>query len=893
MRRPSRPLVEGGAEFSVRVFHVQEGPPTQHTVPMTRSQGAQFLAADLHVHTPASHDFRDKDATARQLIDAAVAKNLSLLGITDHNSGEWIDQLRAASKGTPLTVIAGTEVTTPEGHIIGLFDSDYTTEAVRDFLIQVGVPRADHGREEAISAQHAEEVIRAIEDAGGVAIAAHANTKAIGLLQQKGQYKLRVVPLPELRALEFTQRIDLERFAEGLVSRDYPAKACVQGSDSHALSEMGSRVTFLKMDEVSVHGIRQALIDYPVRVRFPWNLPKSEHPRILGLSVDQGFFAGQDFVFHGNLNCLVGGQGAGKSTVIELMRYCFADVSTFEHIAIDHAGKIENLVGDGGTVEVRFQDSDGEQKKVRRQVHPWRTEREVTDLQGNVAELLAPPAFFSQGELVDIARSPIAQLELIDRRLDVSEENAEESALLGKLAVNTQELVSTEQKLVRLDQEMSHAETGLSATTAKHALLAAKLADPVLKTFPAWETEQRYLKQLDEAIEHLLLAFTDAIDELEVDDFEVEPPTDAPNAKLIRPLGKLGSSVLKILERTKTAFRSEVDGLRKAVVMVKDQVQPSFEAQRTNHDRILKSLAQADVRKATSQFRALGSRLEALKKQTAERERLVDRMRKGSERRSDTVRKLHAIRSQRATKRQQKASQYQGALSGIVELQVRAFGERTALVTALRELSRGAMIREPDLERIAITFDPSELRELIVKQDGTTIAAQAGITKEVAGRFVERCLAKGTEKLYGLDSVPIGDLPVLSYVVAPGRIKPVDELSTGQKGTVIISLALVEGAGPLVIDHPEEPLDTKSIYGQVVSKLREGKETRQFIFTTHNANIAVGADAELNHILGATADKGAIECRGGIDEAETNRLLLLHLEGGEEALHRRVEKYRL
>jgi hypothetical protein len=102
---------------------------------------------------------------------------------------------------------------------------------------------------------------------------------------------------------------------------------------------------------------------------------------------------------------------------------------------------------------------------------------------------------------------------------------------------------------------------------------------------------------------------------------------------------------------------------------------------------------------------------------------------------------------------------------------------------------------------------------------------------------------------------------------------------------------MIEGSGPLVIDHPEEPLDTKAIHGNVVLTLRKGKDSRQFVFTTHNANVAVGADAELSHILGATADKGIIESTGGVDHAKTNDLLLLHLEGGPEALTRRVKKY--
>ena len=263
------------------------------------TQGSKFCKADLHVHTPASHDYKDKSASANDILTAALAKNIDLLAITDHNSGEFLDKIRAAAIGMSITVLPGVEVTTPEGHILALFQGGITQVEISDFLIRVGIPRKEHGKEEAISEKHAEEVIREIDAMGGVAIAAHANEKGIGLLQQKGQYKMRVVPMPELAALEFTKRDDIERFSKGKVSADYPPKPCTQSSDAHSLTEIGQRTTYLKMDERSAYGIRQALLDATVRVRFDWDLQDSAHPRIVSMNVDQGFFAGQAFNFHG------------------------------------------------------------------------------------------------------------------------------------------------------------------------------------------------------------------------------------------------------------------------------------------------------------------------------------------------------------------------------------------------------------------------------------------------------------------------------------------------------------------------------------------------------------------------------------------------------------------
>jgi predicted metal-dependent phosphoesterase TrpH/energy-coupling factor transporter ATP-binding protein EcfA2 len=858
---------------------------------MSKSLGSHFRAADLHVHSPASLDFIDRGATPRNIVEAGIAKGLELIAVTDHNSGDWVDRVRSAAAGTTLTVIAGVEVTCPEGHIIGLFDSKHTGASIQDFLVRIGIPREKHGKEDAISESHAEDVIREIDKMGGVAIAAHANTKAIGLLQQKGQYKLKVFAMAELRALEFTQREDVEKFCSGKVSADYAPKACLQGSDAHSLKDIGSRLTYLKMHDASISGIRQALGDHEVRVRFPWNHSDAAHPRIISLTVSQGFFGGQIFRFHNNLNCLVGGQGAGKSTVIEMLRYCFEDRSGFDHIIEDHESKIESLVGVGGIIEVEYFDSDGETKMVRREFHDWETLREVRDEAGNDAEIETPPAFFSQGELVDIARSPLAQLELLDRRLNTAQQDRDERDLINKLGTLTTSLVADTEKIVSIEADIVHAETGLAATKSRHAQLKAKLAEPVLTAFPNWEAEQAYIRDMSKAIGALPEALEACLDDFDLDATAIDLPEDAPNAKSLKPLGKISGEIERLLAKVKADFNGGVKGQLKIIVEASDRVRPAFDAERKKYDGILAGIGQVNVNKATSQLRALTTRLETLGKQSAECERLRARIEKTSRDRNGVIAQLRLARQARAAMRKAKAAEYQAALSTIVELDVLPLADRSALNGALRDLSKGAMVKDPDLARIAQAFEPSELAALILAGNVTAVAAASGVTKEVAARFVERCTEKGAAAIFALDALPLGDTPVFKYVIAPGRSRPLFELSTGQKGTVIIALALVEGLGPLVVDHPEEPLDTKSIYGQVVGQLRRGKDSRQFIFTTHNANIAIGADAELSHVLGATADKGTIEGCGGIDHEETNQLLLLHLEGGAEALNRRVRKY--
>jgi len=131
----------------------------------------------------------------------------------------------------------------------------------------------------------------------------------------------------------------------------------------------------------------------------------------------------------------------------------------------------------------------------------------------------------------------------------------------------------------------------------------------------------------------------------------------------------------------------------------------------------------------------------------------------------------------------------------------------------------------------------------------------------------------------------------------PPSWQALEDLSKGQKATAVLLLLLLESEAPLVVDQPEDDLDNRFITEGVVPRIREGKRRRQFLFSTHNANIPVLGDAEL--ILGLTAageaDEGqariASEYIGSIDTPSVRKLVEEILEGGEAAFKRRRLKY--
>ena len=96
---------------------------------------------------------------------------------------------------------------------------------------------------------------------------------------------------------------------------------------------------------------------------------------------------------------------------------------------------------------------------------------------------------------------------------------------------------------------------------------------------------------------------------------------------------------------------------------------------------------------------------------------------------------------------------------------------------------------------------------------------------------------------------------------------------------------------PILIDQPEDNLDSEFIYQTLVPVLRRAKERRQVIIVTHNANIAVLGDAEQIIVLKSDAEHGRIISRGSIDNKETRDFACAILEGAEEAFRRRARIY--
>ncbi|MBE0576869.1 MAG: ATP-binding protein [Desulfuromonadales bacterium] len=127
------------------------------------------------------------------------------------------------------------------------------------------------------------------------------------------------------------------------------------------------------------------------------------------------------------------------------------------------------------------------------------------------------------------------------------------------------------------------------------------------------------------------------------------------------------------------------------------------------------------------------------------------------------------------------------------------------------------------------------------------------------------------------------------------------KLSPGTRGIVLLLLYLALDESddrPLIIDQPEENLDPKSVFEELVSLFIAAKSKRQVIIVTHNANLVINTDAD--QIIIAEAGPHPIGglppityTAGGMENGAIRKAVCDILEGGEAAFRERARRLRV
>jgi hypothetical protein len=264
-----------------------------------------WYSIDLHLHTPASSDYQQPDVKYLEILQRAEARGLDIIAFTDHNTVagyrklqdeiQQLELLERLNRILPeeqnrlreyrrlfekLLILPAFEFTATFGfHIIGLFPPETPVREIEHLLIDLNIPteQLDLGSATVGATTDVLTAYRMIDEAGGIVIAAHANSNngvAMRGFPIGGQTKIAYTQDPHLHALEVT---DLEQHGNRTTATffngtkpEYPRRMhCIQGSDAHRLSTdpqrkknpgIGDRVTELLLPETSFEEIRDLFL---------------------------------------------------------------------------------------------------------------------------------------------------------------------------------------------------------------------------------------------------------------------------------------------------------------------------------------------------------------------------------------------------------------------------------------------------------------------------------------------------------------------------------------------------------------------------------------------------------------------------------------------------------
>ena len=874
--------------------------------------GARFFRCALQVNPFAylgTHNKKTSFKTESDYNSAIIATcrdtGIEVIGVTDHYRVKDSFGLVQAARAAGLFAFSGFEAVTKDGvHFLCLFDPDKDSGLER-FIGECGIH--DTNMTSPTGKLDSLELLAHAKDWGAACLAAHVISDQGGLLKKlSGQTRVNVWKSELLLACAIAGSI--EDAPEGLRSilenkggeyyRSRPV-AIINASDVSSPDDLmkASASCFIKMSNISVEALRQAFLDPESRILLNSDKPPELHAELLAVTWETGGFMGDTSVhFNGNLNVLVGGRGAGKSTMIESIRYALGLEPLGEEARKAHEGVIRYVLRSGTKISLLVRSHKPSQRcyTIERSVpNPPIVKDETGEVLTLSPEDVMPGVeVFGQHEISELTKSREKLTLLLDRFVEHDPTISGRKAKLKlELERSRSRIVDVRRESKALDERLA-ALPGLEETQKrfKEAGLEERLKEKSLLV-----REERVFVNVAERLEPMRSLRNELAEGLPLDTAFVSPKAleGLPNAAILAEAETILATLSTKLKVTADHLANLLTETDNALAGTKGRWAEKQKAIEENYERLLRELQKSKIDGA--EFIRLRQRIEELRPLKDKKESLKRDLATHEAHRRKLLSEWEDIKASEYREVQRAAKKVSRKLRERVKAEVTMAGNRDPLEQLLREVGgnlNAAMERLRLLEQLSLPDFAQrcrEGREALMQQYGLPAGSAERIVQADPELFmrIEELDLSATTKIE-LNTAPDG---------APPTWQTLEALSTGQKATAVLLLLLLESEAPLIVDQPEDDLDNRFITEGVVPIMRQEKGRRQFIFSTHNANIPVLGDAEL--ILGLVASgegkegaaKIAPEHMGSIDSRPVRVLVEEILEGGKDAFEMRRSKY--
>lgn len=887
---------------------------------LNEPNGARFYKCALQVNPNDYLRYRgvkvnpNAQAYAMKLIEEAKKHEIQVMAITHHNNADFVEVIQPLANAKGITIFPGFELKSSEGvHVLCIYDPTTTKEILGRYLGEFGI-HDPTSTDDPCKFSFVEILGIVQEEQKGVVVAAHS-TNSGGLFKVlKGQpcinawkdERLLAIQIPgpienlkaDINHIVRNKNLDYER---DIIRGTDQAIAVVNAKDVAKSEDLAnaSATTWIKMAELSVQGLRQAFLDPDSRIRLNSEEIPPPHAYLEAIEWEGGFLDGLRLHLNENLNVLIGGRGAGKSTAIESIRHALGMQPATEEAERNYRNIVKDVIGPNTTIRILVHSPKPSPRSyciVRNGSNPPDVRDAVTgdvlslDCEFIVGEL----EIYGQHELSELSRQETKQRRLL-KRFASEAENAEKkkAELLRKLNKSTERIELLLAEMEQLDERLAE-KPRIEETLKRYWELGV---EEKLKAQRELIQEEHVFKVTQERIS----SFGEAIDILEdsipndtfLSDTALKDLAGKNNLHhLHTPIKTLTDGINKKIQELrilKEAALKEIAQIEK--IWRKDREKPVLE----QYSVILKGL---DIEAVDGdEFIKLHKKLESLKPLKDRRTQMNKDMDEYQLERSRLLAEWEDTKMQDRREWEGVAKWVSKKLKGSVQVKM-GLEDRSSLKNLLQQNVEGTYSQSLKnlLEVDALTVKALAMN--IRSGKDALATAYPCLTTQAAEKLVNA----GERLAMRIEQEDWLQMPYISLNLGTKekpRFVPLKRLSTGQKATALLCLLLLESNAPLLIDQPEDDLDNRFISEYIVPKMKQEKRRRQFLFTSHNANITVLGDAEL--IVGMTPcsdeDNGALygevspEHQGAIDNAPVRELVEEILEGGKEAFSLRRAKY--
>ena len=706
--------------------------------------------------------------------------------------------------------------------------------------------------------------------------------------------------------------------------------ALFQTSDARSadFSTLGSHATWVKWAEPTAEALRQACLAHESRLAHSEPaLPISWISRVV---VSQSKFMGRvDVALNPQYTALIGGRGTGKSTILDYVRWALCDQPAQ---AAEDDEVADPRVRQRRLIEATLKPFDAHVEVhcvingivhiVRRDASDGSVQLKVGDanwehVRESAIQSLLPIQAYSQKQLSSVAirvdellrfvTSPI-QRELEDvgrRRGEITDRLRENYGTLQRYRSLTAEIERSELRARSIGEQAQSLRDGLSGISDEDR--------KILDTKTAYDDVRSAQKEWHHRLEGAQSDLAALIASVRASADGLKSPATVPDG--------VAGELKAMLEATRGALVELRDGLD-ALSTATGQAVASGGTFAVQSKALTTKLAENDAAYAAVKERSSThqAKLEELSKLERERQTAADlaqKQRKEREALGDPAavhKELRQGLTDARKERTQALDEQCAALTtlsgGMIKASLSPGRGFETTHTKFKALIAGSNVRSNKVadffDELVRESDPAATWELVldeleslmlleqdaeVTSEQTPVLSRLGLAVADQTRLAPRLTPDGW---LDLSLTELADYPDFEYRANENDYIPFSAASAGQQASALLGTLLSQRGTPLIIDQPEDDLDSDTVQ-QIVSSIWESKTGRQIIFSSHNANLVVNGDADLvlvcAHVNTGDQSAGHIKVEGAIDVKDVRDEITAVMEGGERAFKLRKDKY--